>query len=99
MQAHPGVCFVSEPSGERRAALMRGPQIWTVAESWLQHRASEPSAAVAADATGLSAIEVETALAYWAAHRQEIEDQLHIEHSAQDAALAAWERRRSLDSL
>jgi hypothetical protein len=37
MQAHPGVIFVAAITGERRAALSAGPQVWMVAEAWLQH--------------------------------------------------------------
>lgn len=94
-----GITFVSEPSGERRAAVMAGPQVWTVAESWLQHSAEQRSTDVVADATGLSPIQVEHALAYWAAHREEIDDTVDAQHAAQDAALAAWERQRLLNSL
>ena len=37
MQDHPGIVFVASDGGERRAALAAGPQVWTVAEAWLQH--------------------------------------------------------------
>ncbi len=30
MQAHPRITFVSTNKGERRAALMGGPQVWSV---------------------------------------------------------------------
>lgn len=99
MQAHPGVVFVTTVTGERRAALAVGPQVRTIAESWLQHDTNERSAAVVADALGLSAVDVETALAYWADYREEI-DELIARHCAdQDAALAAWERRQALDAV
>jgi hypothetical protein len=99
MQAHPGVVFVATVSGERRAALSAGPQVWTVAEAWLQHDKDERTAAVVADALGLSAVDVENALAYWADYQDEIDDLISRNHASQDDALAAWERRRALDAI
>ncbi|MHB1874536.1 MAG: hypothetical protein ACYCPF_06745 [Streptosporangiaceae bacterium] len=99
MQAHPGVVFVATVTGERRAALSAGPQVWTVAEAWLQHDRADRTAAVAADALGLSVAEVETALAYWADYQEEIDDLINRHHASQDEALAAWERRRALDAV
>lgn len=87
MQAHPRVRFVTVETGERRASLVDGPQAWTVAESWLAHAPAERTAEAVADAVGIPDTLVEAALAYWADHR-----------AAQDEALAARERRRSLAS-
>lgn len=99
MQDHPGVVFVTTTTGERRAALASGPQVWTVAEAWQQHKRRERTLVKVADALGLSAHEVETALAYWAENRDEIDEQVVRHHADQDEALAAWERRRALDAL
>jgi hypothetical protein len=99
MQAHPGIVFVTAVTGERRAALAVGPQVWTVAESWLQHERDERTAAAVADALGLSVTDVETALAYWADSREEIDELIERHHASQDEALAAWERRRALDAV
>ena len=38
--SHPGIVFVTAVTGERRAALAVGPQVWVVAESWQQHGGS-----------------------------------------------------------
>ncbi len=99
MQAHPGVIFVAAITGERRAALSAGPQVWMVAEAWLQHGKDDPTTAVVADALGLSAVDVETALAYWADYQDEIDDLISRHHASQDDALAAWERRQALDAI
>src|SRR5262245_41240578 len=99
MQAHPGVVFAAAVTGERRAALFSGPQVWTVAEAWLAHERDDRTSAVVADALGLSAAEVETALAYWADYQDEIDDLISRHHASQDKALAAWERRRALDAI
>jgi hypothetical protein len=99
MQAHPGIVFVTTAEGERRAALAAGPQVWTVAEAWLQHAAEDRTPAAVADAVGLTLVDVETALAYWAEFRAEIDSEISRHHAAQNDALAAWERRRELDVI
>jgi hypothetical protein len=99
MQAHPGVIFVATVTGERRAALSAGPQVWTIAEAWLQHDKEERTAAIVAETLGLTALDVENALAYWADFPDEIEDLISRHHASQDEALAAWERRRALDEV
>jgi hypothetical protein len=97
MQAHPGIVFVATVSGDRRAALSAGPQVWTVAEAWLQHDKDERTVAIVAEALGLTAADVENALAYWADFPDEIDDLISRHRASQDEALAAWERRRALD--
>lgn len=97
MQAHPGVVFVATVTGERRAALFVGPQVWTVAQAWLQHDKAERTAAVVAEALGLTPVDVEHALAYWADFPDEIDDLISRHRASQDEALAAWERRQALD--
>ena len=99
MEAHPGIVFVKTVTGERRAGAAAGPQVWTIAEAWQQHPARQRRAAAVAVNLGLTERDVETALAYWAEYRDEI-DQLIGRHQAdQDDALAAWERRRALDAV
>lgn len=97
MQAYPGIVFVSAVTGERRAALAAGPQVWTVAEAWLQHDKDQRTPGIVADALGLPTVDVEAALAYWADNQDEINDLISRHQASQDEALAAWERRRSLD--
>ena len=99
MEAHPGIVFVKTVTGERRAALAAGPQVWTVAEAWEQHPSRHRSPAEVADALGLTVREVETGLAYWAEYRDEIDELIDRHHKSQDEALAAWERRRALDAV
>jgi len=99
MEEHPGIVFVATTTGERRAALAAGPQIWTVAEAWSQHEGEERTPPTVADTLGLTVRDVETALAYWADQRDEIDDLIARQHASQDEALAAWERRRALDAV
>src|SRR6202034_1268406 len=97
MQAHPGVVFVAAVTGERRAALSAGPQVWTVAEAWLQHDKSERTAAVVGEALGLTPVDVENALAYWADFPDEIDDLISRRGASQVFPLAAWGVPRPLE--
>jgi hypothetical protein len=99
MEAHPGVVFVATVTGERRAALTAGPQVWTVAEAWQQHDRDQRSSPLIAETLGLTARAVDTALAYWADYRDEIDGLIDRHHDEQDSALAAWERRQALDAV
>ncbi len=98
-QAHPGIHFTSDLAGRRRARLRGGPDVWTVAESWLAHDAADRSTEAVAEATGLAVEQIEAALAYWADHRREIDSQLAEHQDAQQTAYESWERRRRLDEL
>lgn len=96
MQSHRRVHFIAAETGERRAALLDGPEVWTVAEAWLEHTPGDRDASTVGDAIGLSPAQVEAALAYWADYREEIDGVIERHHAAQDEALAAWERRQFL---
>lgn len=96
MQSHPRVRFVAIETGERRAALADGPQVWTVAEAWLAHAPADRDVEAVAEALGLSPVQVEAALAYWADRRDEIDGIIERHRAAQDQELAAWERRQLL---
>jgi Arc/MetJ-type ribon-helix-helix transcriptional regulator len=98
-QNHPRIRFVTEITGERRAALAAGPQVWTVAEAWLAHGGDERNPATVAHSTGLAVADVEAALSYWAQFRDEIDQLLARQRQAQDEALAAWERREALNAI
>jgi hypothetical protein len=99
MQAHPGIVFVATITGERRAALAVGPQVWTVAEAWLQHDKDHRTVGVVAEALGLTIADVESALGYWADYQDEIDELISRHRASQDEALAAWERRQALDAV
>ena len=98
-EAHPGIVFVKTVTGERRAAVAVGPQVWSIAEAWQQHPAGQRNPADVAATLGLTERDVQTALAYWAEYRDEIDQLIDRHHADQDDALAAWERRRALDAV
>jgi len=85
------------PPGRRVAALVNGPEVWTVAESWTQHAPPGRTVENVAAATGLTPQEVESALAYYADYREEIDAEIARIHLAQEQAQLAWERRQALD--
>jgi hypothetical protein len=97
LQAHPGIRFVTLPTGDRVAALERGPEVWTVAEAWVTIESAERSVAEVAHVTGLTTAEVETALRYYAAFQPEIDTELRRVWQAQQDAQSAWERLRGAD--
>lgn len=95
-QSHPLVRFVVIETGERRAALIDGPQAWTVAEAWLARDAHSRTVSELAETLELSDRLVEAALDYWADNRDEIDGIIERHRAAQDQALAAWESRQEL---
>ncbi|MDR1189992.1 MAG: hypothetical protein LBK95_21490 [Bifidobacteriaceae bacterium] len=99
IQAHPGIRFVATPHGTRIAALVGGPEVWTVAESWMAHDPADRSVENVVAATGLTPREVECALNYWADHRREIDSDVERVHHAQEQARRSFERRRALDAF
>ena len=96
IQSHPGIRFVPTPTGARVAALVNGPEVWTVAESWHQHAPADRTEDNLVLATGLTRREIDTALAYYADHTDEIDAQITRVHLAQTQARQAWERRQTL---
>lgn len=95
--AHPGIVFKSGPAG-RRATLAGGPDVWEIVAA-LRHTSGTEAERVAAlaDQFGMHPRQVEIALAYAAAHREEIE--ARIEANERALALAetlAAERDRLL---
>ena len=99
LQSHPEIRFVTPTTGMRRAALVDGPEVWSVAEAWKQYPEAERSAAAVADAIGLRPGQVEAALSYWADNRDEIDDLIAQIQQAQDDGYAAWLRRQALEQL
>jgi hypothetical protein len=96
LRNHPRIRFVEPVPGERRAALTDGPEVWSVIEAWLQHESSERSVALVAESTGLRLDQVETALAYWADNRREIDSLIDRLQAAQAEEFASWQRRRAV---
>jgi len=99
LQDHPAIRFVTPVAGVRRAAISDGPEVWSVAEAWLQFEESERNVPAVASAIGLRPDQVEAALSYWADNRDEIDNLVDQIHRAQEDGHAAWLRRQALDAL
>jgi hypothetical protein len=99
LRNYPQIRFVEPAPGDRRAALADGPQVWTIAELWLQTESDERDPATLAAQFGLRVDQVQAALAYWADNREEIDGFIDRLHAAQEEAYAAALRRAELDIL
>ncbi len=99
MEAHPRVTFCTANTGERRALVISGPQVWTIVESWQQHSPAERTVETVADTLDLPVVDIEAALNYWAEYRDEIDTILEVHEATQAAALAAWEKQQALRAV
>jgi hypothetical protein len=99
--AEDGVSFRDGPSG-RRAVLIGGPDVWEVVRVVRSVRASEPDldaeavVRLAVETMGLPPGKVRTALEYWEAYPEEIEQQINDADEAERVAEELWQRERLL---
>ena len=96
MAAHPGIVFRPGPSG-RRAALMRGPDVWEVV-GLLQTLDTRGEAAIvdAAKWLALAEAQVRAALAYYGAFPNEIDARITANQAAAAQAQREWETQQRL---
>lgn len=90
MAAHPGVVFRSGPSG-RRAALLRGPDVWQVI-ALLRSLDARGEAAIgeAAEWLGTSAGAIRQALAYYGGFPHEVDAEIAANERASEEARESW---------
>ena len=81
MDEHPGIVFRSGPAG-RRPGLIGGPDVWEVVAV---HRSFDDGERTAAW-LDQPASAIESALGYYEAHRPEIDDWIHRNEEAAEAA-------------
>jgi hypothetical protein len=95
--AHPGIVFKPGPAG-RRAALAGGPDVWEIVAALRQTTGSESERVAAiAQQFRMHERQVVIALAYAAAHREEIEARVDAnERALARAESLAGERQRLL---
>jgi hypothetical protein len=96
MAAHPGIVFRPGPSG-RRAALLRGPDVWQVVKL-LASLDARGDAAIeeAAEWLGSTESAIRQALAYYGSFRDEVDEEVAANVRAAAAAQASWENQQSL---
>lgn len=101
MDDHPGVIFRDGPTG-RRAVLTDGPDVWEVIRAVRQARSAEhdladaKTVALVARNTGVSEPSVRTAIQYWAAWPDDVDERIAMVEQAESAHLAEWRRTQRL---
>jgi hypothetical protein len=91
MDEYPGIVFRSGPAG-RRPGLVSGPDVWEVVAV---HR-SFGDVERTAGWLELPASAIETALRYYDAHRNEIDEWIRRNEEAAEAAERVWRTRQAV---
>jgi predicted transcriptional regulator len=100
-EAHPDVTFRDGDSG-RRAGLVAGPDVDEVIATLDDVRAERVDAGAdgvvreAADAMSLSEGQVRSAVAYYADHRDEIDQRIAMKRRVADEREEAWRRQQEI---
>jgi hypothetical protein len=95
MDEHPGIVFRSGPSG-RRAALAGGPDVWEVLATLKGGEARrEEAIAATAELLELTELQVRSAVRYYGAYPEEIDERIARNIEDADAAEAAWRREQA----
>lgn len=95
MDEHPGVVFRGGPTG-RRAALAGGPDLWEVLSTLKSGKARrEEAISATADLLGLTDTQVRTAVRYYGAFPEEVDDRIARNAEEADEAEAAWRREQA----
>jgi hypothetical protein len=95
MDEHPGVVFRGGPTG-RRAALAGGPDLWEVLSTLKSgNTRGEEAIAATADLLSLTDSQVRTAVRYYGAFPDEVDDRITRNAEDADEAEAAWRREQA----
>jgi hypothetical protein len=98
---HPGIVFRPGPTG-RRAALAGGPDVWEVIAALNAIRHEEPGldgddlAGELATVTGLSLARVHTALRYYAAYPDEVDERIANNADVAEREERLWTAQQTL---
>lgn len=98
---HPGIVFRPGPAG-RRAALSGGPDVWEVVAALNAIRNEDPDldgetlVRELATATGLGQNQVATALRYYAAYPDEIDERIASNTEVADREERLWAAQQNL---
>lgn len=96
MDAHPGIMFRGGPAG-RRAALLRGPDVWEVIAllRTLPER-GEDAVHEAAEWLNLSHEQVRAALGYYGDYPEEIDERIEFNEQVAERTKGAWEKQQQV---
>lgn len=98
---HPGIGFRDGPTG-RRAVLTGGPDVWEVIGAFKAIQEEAPPMTeirlreALMEVTGLSADQVNTALRYYVAYPDEVDERIAANEAEAAREHALWESQRSL---
>ncbi|MET8140108.1 hypothetical protein ABZU32_07355 [Sphaerisporangium sp. NPDC005288] len=101
MEEHPGVLFRSGPSG-RRAVTVNGPDVWEIIQAVKTTRAADTDASaqeiieMVSEHSGTTPQQITTAIRYWSAYPEEIDEQIEAAEHAATAAEERWRREQGL---
>ncbi|MGA0946745.1 MAG: hypothetical protein ACO3UW_13365 [Candidatus Nanopelagicales bacterium] len=101
MDLHPGIVFRDGPTG-RRASLVAGPDVWELVRAIRQLRAHEPdvvadeAVSVVAEAVNVPASAVKTAVAYYSAFPDEIDQAIELAEAVEAEAIRQDSRAKEL---
>jgi hypothetical protein len=95
MDDHPGIVFQGGPTG-RRATLAAGPDVWElIATLKSAPQRGDEAIAATAELLNLSESEVRTAVRYYAAFSEEVDERIARNVQDADEAEAAWRREQA----
>jgi hypothetical protein len=95
MDEHPGIVFRGGPTG-RRAALAGGPDVWEVMQTVRSGKARGDAAVTAtAELLDLTELQVRTAVRYYAAYPDEIDERVRRNVEDADTAEEVWKREQA----
>jgi hypothetical protein len=95
MDEHPGIVFRGGPTG-RRAALAGGPDIWELMATLKGDKArGEKATTATAKLLDLTDLQVRTAVRYYGAYPEEVDERIKRNVAEADAAEAAWHREQA----
>ena len=95
MDEHPGIVFRGGPTG-RRAALAAGPDVWELMATLKGSNArGEEAVTATAELLNLTELQVRTAVRYYSAYPEEIDERIKRNADEADAAEAAWRREQA----
>jgi hypothetical protein len=96
MESHPGILFRSGPAG-RRAAVSQGPDVWEIVRVVRNVKASgEEAIDQAARWLGLTRTQVQAAVRYYAAYKEEVDAWIRRVDQEASEAETLWHREQEL---
>jgi hypothetical protein len=95
MDEHPGIVFRGGPTG-RRSALAGGPDLWEVLTTLKSGKArGDEAISATADLLSLTDSQVRTAVRYYGAFPEEVNERIARNAEDADEAEAAWRREQA----